>query len=67
MGSVTLRFGTLEVEQVTLQDALGRVITTLYPEDAELRISLEEQPAGMYMIRVRTASGQVLNLNVAKQ
>ncbi len=66
-GSVTLRFGTLEVEQVTVQDALGRVITTLYPEDAELRISLEEQPAGMYMIRVRTATGQVLNLNVAKQ
>ena len=66
-GSVTLRFGTLEVEQVTVQDALGRVITTLHPEDAELRISLEEQPAGMYMIRVRTATGQVLNLNVAKQ
>ena len=66
-GSVTLRFGTLEVDEVTVQDALGRVITTLYPEDAELRISLEEQPAGMYMIRVRTATGQVLNLNVAKQ
>ena len=66
-GSVTLRFGTLEVDEVTVQDALGRVITTLYLEDAELRISLEEQPAGMYMIRVRTAPGQVLNLNVAKQ
>lgn len=66
-GSVTLRFVTLEVDEVTVQDALGRVITALHPENAELRISLEEQPAGMYIIRVRTATGQVLNLNVAKQ
>jgi hypothetical protein len=66
-GQVTLELGALETERIVLQDALGRTLMVKEAPGATVQIDLENEAAGVYFIRVFTSTGDVLNLNVAKQ
>lgn len=66
-GQVMLDLGGIAAERIVLHDALGRTLMEKAWPDAQVQIDLENEASGVYFIRVYTKTGEVLNLNVAKQ
>jgi hypothetical protein len=65
-GYFTLNTGTI-ASQVMVTDISGKVITVLEPQNTNLTISLSNEAAGMYFVKITGLNGGTTTLKVVKQ